>query len=92
MPETAAFVMGAFSIPKPMPKTRYPTASTTTVVEPVSRDRISPEAASIVPATTSGSRGPRCPTSQPEIGANTTVIAAIGSVSSPGVQRGVPAH
>ena len=52
-------------------------------VEMVNRDNTSPETVSMLPTTTSGGRGPRCPTSQPDSGANTTVIAAIGNVSKP---------
>ena len=52
-------------------------------VPAVSRVSMIPLAAIAMPATAIGSRGPLMPVMRPDRGANTTIIAAIGSRYSP---------
>ena len=49
-----------------------------------------PPAASAVPATTSGSRGPRAPITRPVNGESTMTSAPTGSRLSPAVSAGMP--
>ena len=83
IPDTAVFVIGALTMPKPTPNTTY---AATTRSSGVSTSRLSsraPLAAIPAPPTRSGSRVPRVATIRPEIGGSSTVIAAMGRVSSP---------
>ena len=87
-PETAVFVMGAFTTPKPNPKIAYAVNSHASEVSASSRVSISVAMVMAMPAAMSDGRGPRLPTSRPEIGAKISVIPAIGQRVEAGVQRG----
>ena len=83
MPDTAAFVIGAFTNPKPSPKMTYAANSHAKGVAgsiPVSMAHAVTEQ---TPEITSGRRGPRRPTMRPDSVEATTVISAIGTVASP---------
>src|SRR5262245_47248589 len=83
MPETAVFVMGAFTHAKPKPNTTYAVIRYAIDVcgsRPVS---ITPETISPAPAMTSGQRVPYAPTNLPHTGPKTSDIRAIGRVASP---------
>ena len=85
IPDTAAFVIGALTNPKPSPKTTY-AASSHAERGRRRRCRSSMRAGASpaqTPAITSGSRGPRRPTMRPDSGDASTVISAIGTVASP---------
>src|SRR6266536_4687806 len=79
MPETAVFVMGAFTMPSPTPKTTKITTSRPRAVWLARKVSATPLTATQAPATSSGSRGPREPTIRPESGAKKSAIAAIGT-------------
>ena len=83
MPDTAAFVIGGFTAPKPSPKTQYAASSQPREVSALSDTSIRLPAPTPRPPTTSGPRTPRVPTTRPEIGLTTTVMAASGSVHRP---------
>ena len=88
IPDTAAFVIGALTKPKPRPKTTYAASSHASGVvgvdagqharTPVTRQ---------TPAITSGRRGPRRPTMRPDSGDATTVISGHRHGGEPGLHR-----
>ena len=82
IPETAAFVIGALTRPKPMPRSQLrdrhlERGGRGERGHQQRRDQVRDE------APTSGRRGPREPTRRPDSGAETRFAAAIGSVSRP---------
>ncbi len=83
MPDTAVFVIGGFTAPNPSPKTKYAASTHPSEVSALSDTSIRLPRPSPRPPTTSGPRTPRAPTTRPEIGPHSTVMAAIGSVHRP---------
>jgi hypothetical protein len=83
MPDTAAYVIGAFTMPAPMPKTANAARIWTVDEESVSRDSRTPAAASPAPEASIGSRAPRRARIRPESTAPGAMMAAIGSMCRP---------
>ena len=83
MPETAAFVIGALTKPKPIPNTTYAASSQANDVCGPTSTSIAQATIAETPAMTSGVRGPRRPTMRPETGERITVIRAIGTMAMP---------
>src|ERR1041385_326315 len=83
MPETAVFVMGALTKPKPRPNRAYEASSHGYGVAASRRSSIRPDTVRAVPASSSGSRLPRRPTMRPDSGAQIIVATAYGRVARP---------
>src|SRR5215472_3860672 len=80
MPDTVLFVIGALTVPKPMPNARYAQTSTIVAVSAVTCTNMRPAAVIPRPATISDGRVPLDPTKRPDSGEQMAVIAAIGRV------------
>ena len=78
MPLTAALVIGAFTIEKPMPNTAKTTSSCHTGVVAVSRVSITVAAVIRVPAISSDGRLPNRPTIRPDSGEKISAPTATG--------------
>ena len=78
IPLTAALVMGALTIEKPMPKTAKMISSAHTGVDAVRTVSITDAAVISTPAASSDGRLPNRPTSRPDSGENTSAPMATG--------------
>ena len=83
MPETAVFVIGAFTSPNPSPNSANTTATSATGEEAVVNASAIAAPATSSPASDIGSRVPRAPTIRPEIGEPIRIAIPAGMNSSP---------
>ena len=83
MPDTAVYVIGAFTRPPPMPNTMNARASGAGAEDAVSRDSSRPPAASPTPAASMGSRAPRRASIRLDTTAPNAIMVAIGSMRRP---------
>ena len=83
IPDTAAFVIGALTKPKPIPKITYAAISHPNGVCASMPVSIALAVTRQTPEIRSGRRGPRRPTRRPDSGDASTVMTASGTVASP---------
>src|ERR1700761_665970 len=83
MPDTAVLVMGAFTMPKPIPKITYVSSNIGSGVAAVNCVMINALMTVAAPETSSGGCVPYAPTNRPESGEQRMVASASGMVHRP---------